>query len=45
MSSLPLVTFRLTGTGVGVAQTIPEWARAHVIQADVHPPFIFILMR
>jgi uncharacterized OsmC-like protein len=39
MSSLPLVTFRLTGTGSGVAQTILEDGSPHVIKADAHPAF------
>jgi hypothetical protein len=36
MSSLPLVTFRLTRTGTGVAQTILEDGSPHVIKADAH---------
>jgi uncharacterized OsmC-like protein len=39
MTTLPLVTFRLTGTGSGVAQTIREEGSPHVIQADAHPAF------
>jgi len=39
MSTLPLVTFRLTGSGTGVAQTIHEEGSPHVIHADAHPAF------
>lgn len=39
MSTLPLVTFRLTGEGTGVAQTIHEEGSPHVIRADAHPAF------
>ena len=39
MSTLPLVTFRLTGEGTGVAQTIHEEGSEHVIRADAHPAF------
>ncbi len=38
-ASLPLVTFRLTGEGRGVAQTVREDGSAHVIQTDAHPAF------
>jgi len=34
-----LVTFRLTGEGTGVAQTIREEGSAHVIETDAHPAF------
>jgi uncharacterized OsmC-like protein len=34
-----LVTFRLTGEGSGVAQTIHEEASPHVIKTDAHPAF------
>jgi uncharacterized OsmC-like protein len=36
---IPLVTFRLTGEGRGVAQTVREDGSAHVIQTDAHPAF------
>jgi uncharacterized OsmC-like protein len=36
---IPLVTFRLTGQGRGVAQTVREDGSAHVIQTDAHPAF------
>ncbi len=35
----PLVTFRLTGQGRGVAQTVREDGSAHIIQTDAHPAF------
>jgi uncharacterized OsmC-like protein len=34
-----LVTFRLTGEGSGVAQTVREDGTHHVIQTDAHPAF------
>jgi uncharacterized OsmC-like protein len=34
-----LVTFRLTGDGSGVAQTVREDGTHHVIQTDAHPAF------
>jgi uncharacterized OsmC-like protein len=34
-----LVTFRLTGEGSGVAQTVRENGSHHVIQTDAHPAF------
>jgi len=34
-----LVTFRLTGEGTGVAQTVREDGTHHVIQTDAHPAF------
>jgi len=34
-----LVTFRLTGEGTGVAQTVREDGSHHVIQTDAHPAF------
>ncbi len=34
-----LVTFRLTGEGSGVAQTIREEGSPHVIHTDAHPAF------
>jgi len=37
--SANLVTFRLTGEGSGVAQTIREDGTHHVIQTDAHPAF------
>jgi putative redox protein len=39
MSTLPLVTFRLTGEGTGVAQTVREDGSDHVIHVDAHPAF------
>jgi uncharacterized OsmC-like protein len=39
MSTLPLVTFRLSGEGTGVAQTIHEEGSPHVIRSDAHPAF------
>jgi uncharacterized OsmC-like protein len=37
--NVPLVTFRLTGEGRGVAQTVREDGSTHVIQTDAHPAF------
>ncbi len=34
-----LVTFRLTGEGSGVAQTIHEEGSPHIIKTDAHPGF------
>ncbi len=39
LNPVPLVTFRLTGKGNGVAQTIQEDGSTHVIQTDAHPAF------
>jgi putative redox protein len=38
-ASNPLVTFRLSGEGRGVAQTIREEGSPHLIQIDAHPAF------
>jgi uncharacterized OsmC-like protein len=38
-ASVSLVTFRLTGEGRGVAQTVREEGSAHVIHTDAHPAF------
>jgi putative redox protein len=39
ISAMPLVRFRLSGEGIGVAQTIHEYGTPHVIETDAHPKF------